>query len=541
MTILLVQTLLLMLVAFLLGASLACLIRRGFSGGGGAAAAATAAGGVSSLSPAVPPPASVDAAATNRFGRALVGGEGAGVPPLLHGQPVVEVQPPPAAPPAAEVSAQPEPPPAPPQRDALHPEPVAPAPAAEPEPEPEPQPEPAPAAQPEPEARPTSSEQSYTQIAVAAAAAAAALAARAKAEAETEAEDAAAAAVEPEEAVPPAAEQPSSGQSYTQIAAAVAAGASAIEGEAAEDDTRFGTPVAGTSFERPAGEGVDDFTRIRNIDTDLKEQLVRYGVHRFSQIASWTAEDVRGVGAALGVSGRIESENWIEQAAILAAGGDPRGARTRDAAAPAVATAPVDGDRLHRIIGVDPDSESLLRANGVTQLVQIASWTAEDVARFEALIGAPGRIAAESWVEQARFLVGWAPPAPEPEEAGDAPAEADAPVAAAAASSGADYAELRSVRSEALRGDTPLVFTTSDIDDLKRIRGIGVLIEKKLNSLGITSYEQVANWTEADIDRISQVLDFRGRIERENWIEQARILASGGQTEFSRRVDRGEA
>ncbi len=74
-----------------------------------------------------------------------------------------------------------------------------------------------------------------------------------------------------------------------------------------------------------------------------------------------------------------------------------------------------------------------------------------------------------------------------------------------------------------------------DADDLKRIRGIGVLIEKKLNSLGITHYEQVANWTGADIDRISRILDFKGRIERENWIEQARILATGGQTEFSRR------
>ena len=77
-------------------------------------------------------------------------------------------------------------------------------------------------------------------------------------------------------------------------------------------------------------------------------------------------------------------------------------------------------------------------------------------------------------------------------------------------------------------------------DDLKRIRGIGVLIEKKLNSMGVAAYEQIANWTAADIDRVSQSLDFKGRIERENWIEQARILASGGATEFSRRVDRGE-
>ena len=67
-----------------------------------------------------------------------------------------------------------------------------------------------------------------------------------------------------------------------------------------------------------------------------------------------------------------------------------------------------------------------------------------------------------------------------------------------------------------------------------------MLIEKKLNSMGITSYEAIANWTAGDIDRVSQSLDFKGRIERENWVEQARILASGGATEFSRRVDRGE-
>ena len=74
----------------------------------------------------------------------------------------------------------------------------------------------------------------------------------------------------------------------------------------------------------------------------------------------------------------------------------------------------------------------------------------------------------------------------------------------------------------------------------QRIRGIGVLIEKRLNALGISSYAQIANWSASEIDRISQTLDFKGRIERENWVEQARILSSGGQTEFSRRVDKGD-
>ncbi len=104
-----------------------------------------------------------------------------------------------------------------------------------------------------------------------------------------------------------------------------------------------------------------------------------------------------------------------------------------------------------------------------------------------------------------------------------------------------DLSTLRSVRSAAYRPMEGMSARSAGaIDDLKRIRGVGVLIEKKLNSLGITNYEQIASWSGADVDRISRVLDFKGRIERENWIEQARILASGGQTEFSRRVDRGE-
>ena len=113
-----------------------------------------------------------------------------------------------------------------------------------------------------------------------------------------------------------------------------------------------------------------------------------------------------------------------------------------------------------------------------------------------------------------------------------------------------DIGSLRSVRAEVYRSAEPdqaqrgtadsKVLRSAPREDLKRIRGIGVLIENRLNAMGVVAYEQIANWTAADIDRVSQSLDFKGRIERENWVEQARILASGGATEFSRRVDRGE-
>jgi predicted flap endonuclease-1-like 5' DNA nuclease len=85
-----------------------------------------------------------------------------------------------------------------------------------------------------------------------------------------------------------------------------------------------------------------------------------------------------------------------------------------------------------------------------------------------------------------------------------------------------------------------LVIRSGVPDDLKRIKGIGVVLEKKLHGLGVINYGQIAGWSQGEIDKMSDVLDFKGRIERENWIEQARILATGGITDFARRVDRGE-
>ncbi|MCB1832880.1 MAG: hypothetical protein KDH19_05485, partial [Geminicoccaceae bacterium] len=64
-----------------------------------------------------------------------------------------------------------------------------------------------------------------------------------------------------------------------------------------------------------------------------------------------------------------------------------------------------------------------------------------------------------------------------------------------------------------------------DPDDLKKIKGIGPKLERKLHSLGITRFDQVAAFTRDDIERVDNELDFKGRIHRENWIGQARDLA----------------
>lgn len=77
-------------------------------------------------------------------------------------------------------------------------------------------------------------------------------------------------------------------------------------------------------------------------------------------------------------------------------------------------------------------------------------------------------------------------------------------------------------------------------DELKRIKGIGAVIEKTLNDLGIYTFEQISNWTPDNVSWVENYLAFPGRIGREDWINQASTLAQGGNTEFSQKVDKGE-
>ncbi len=64
-------------------------------------------------------------------------------------------------------------------------------------------------------------------------------------------------------------------------------------------------------------------------------------------------------------------------------------------------------------------------------------------------------------------------------------------------------------------------------DDLKKLSGVGPALEKKLHAAGVTTFAQVAAWTDEDVAAMDEQLSFKGRIEREGWIEQAKELAKG--------------
>ncbi|MDG3039906.1 50S ribosomal protein L21 [Roseicyclus marinus] len=97
--------------------------------------------------------------------------------------------------------------------------------------------------------------------------------------------------------------------------------------------------------------------------------------------------------------------------------------------------------------------------------------------------------------------------------AGSAPAEAAAAPAA------------KPAKAKAAKAEAPAA--AAGADDLKKLSGVGPALEKKLIENGVTSFAQIAAWGADDIAAFDEKLNFKGRIEREGWVEQAKTLAQG--------------
>lgn len=146
-------------------------------------------------------------------------------------------------------------------------------------------------------------------------------------------------------------------------------------------------------------------------------------------------------------------------------------------------------DDLKKILGIGPVIEEQLNGMGIYHYQQIADFSQQDVDNVNEALAFPGRIERDEWIDQARDLAG-----------------------------GGEARALKYL-------DAP----NGEPDDLKKVSGIGPVIEKKLNEMGIYHFSQIADFTEKDIDLVNNAIDFPGRIERDEWLDQARNLADGGE------------
>lgn len=136
----------------------------------------------------------------------------------------------------------------------------------------------------------------------------------------------------------------------------------------------------------------------------------------------------------------------------------------------------------------------------------VLSEGAAPAARNNALIDAPSAAALVTPLPGAEMMAGVAE------------------VVAAAAAEEVIEAEAH----QAVAATAPAPAPVAGVDDLGRIKGVGPKLKALLASLGVTSFAQIAAWTDEDIARIDgQLGTFAGRAKRDAWVEQAKLLSSG--------------
>lgn len=162
-------------------------------------------------------------------------------------------------------------------------------------------------------------------------------------------------------------------------------------------------------------------------------------------------------------------------------------------------------DDLKMISGISPSVEKCLNALDIFTFRQISRFNIKDIQNINNLIEfVSGRIEKDEWIAQAIEL--------------DQNRETREAI-------------LRQIKESELRLSVNRIETTiqASPQDLTDISGIGGWIKEKLNALGIYTFHQISNFTEDDIKTVTEVIQyFPGRIERDDWIQQATELDKNG-------------
>ena len=272
----------------------------------------------------------------------------------------------------------------------------------------------------------------------------------------------------------------------------------------------------------------DELTLIRGVGPVTEKKLHKSGVYQFKQIANWNEYNIWEFNRQLSFSGRIEREDWVGQARGLSSATVDDSVVQKFAGQDVAANPqygvvfrnkPADADDLTEIAGISKRLERQLNAAGVYKFAQIAEWNSANQAVYNEKLGLSGNIVNEDWPGQAAEFIELQA------------AEASAPdVAAPKRPAVSKYKKvLKKFADEPVEvhPERGIVYkeTPDGIDDLTRIKGIGRVNEGKLHETGVYRYQQIAEWNKYNTWAFNQHLSFKGRIEREDWVGQAKLLA----------------
>ena len=319
-------------------------------------------------------------------------------------------------------------------------------------------------------------------------------------------------------------------------------GGSSASNKAATDDVVITEDMRPARRSVEAGQRADDLKVINGIGPVIEKSLNEEGVHFYQQIADFNEDNTKWVDNHMAFPGRIHREDWIGQAKVLVG---QKGSNQSTGDSGSSATAPETivitddmrptrqtlgatdkADDLKVINGVGPVIEKSLNAEGIYFYQQIADFNEDNTKWVDNHMAFPGRIHRENWIAQAKVLVGQ-------KTASKTATAAPSAVGSGLGSSGAVSEHMKPTLLSAPEG--------GKADDLKRIKGIGKVLEKNLHGMGIYHYEQLAELSDENITWLTDYVSFpEGRIVDENWTGQAKALAEGKQTEYSQRFDKGD-
>ncbi len=128
---------------------------------------------------------------------------------------------------------------------------------------------------------------------------------------------------------------------------------------------------------------------------------------------------------------------------------------------------------------------------------------------------------------------------PQDEEQGSAKRNQALIDAAPAATAPQPVVEQEPAPTPVAAAPDPVSATAARGDDLTQIKGLGPKLKTQLNGMGVTSFAQIAGWDDAEIDRVdAQLGRFQGRIRRDDWVEQAKLLSAGDRAAYESRFGR---
>jgi predicted flap endonuclease-1-like 5' DNA nuclease len=265
------------------------------------------------------------------------------------------------------------------------------------------------------------------------------------------------------------------------------------------------------SFGTAKPEEKDDLKMISGIGPFIERRLHAVEIYTFRQISRFTPKDIEAMNIAIiYFSGRIERDEWVAQANELANSEEHRIAlfkriseRKPNIHYTRIGVAEKEeANDLTLISGIGGWIQEKLNILDIYTFRQISNFTKEDIdAVTEAIEYFPGRIERDEWIYQAKELL---------RISGDK----------------ANLLKRIRERKEKIFYDSFGVAHNHEANNLTRIDGLGLWVEERLNTLDIYTFEQISRLTKQDIETITEVLELiPGRIEKDNWVGQARELA----------------